>query len=127
MNHCNFCRQFGPRSGSKLFDTLIIFLKEFFEKVDFEKNQRTTKKKTGKNIPIYFKRTNSLSSLPAGDHELLPSADNLYKQFGPRKKHEKLEIVLVKHCAPNHRLVHKDGTLLILGRVTTLYMLNFLL
>ena len=50
----NFCKQFGPRSGlteswawsgSKLVDTLIVFLKEFFElKVDFEKNQRTTKK-----------------------------------------------------------------------------------
>ena len=41
-----FCKQFGPRSGptkclscsgSKLFDTLIEFLKEFFEKVDLEK------------------------------------------------------------------------------------------
>ena len=28
----------------KLFDTLLVFLKEFFEKVDFEKNQQTTKK-----------------------------------------------------------------------------------
>ena len=27
-----------------LFDTLMVFLKEFFEKVDFEKNQQTTKK-----------------------------------------------------------------------------------
>ena len=49
----NFCKQFGPRSGptkrqapsgSNLFDTLIVFLKEFVEKVDFEKNQQTTKK-----------------------------------------------------------------------------------
>ena len=49
----NFCKQFGTRSGpterltcsgSKLFDTLMVFLKEFFEKVDFEKNQQTTKK-----------------------------------------------------------------------------------
>ena len=49
----NLCKQFGPRSGptecrswsgSKLFDTLIVFLKEFFEKVDFEKNQQTTTK-----------------------------------------------------------------------------------
>ena len=40
------CKQFGPRSGptelrswsgSKPFDTLIEFLKEFFEKVNFEK------------------------------------------------------------------------------------------
>ena len=42
----NLCKQFwlrsGPTkclawSGSKLFDTLMVFLKEFFEKVDFEK------------------------------------------------------------------------------------------
>ena len=32
------------KTGSKLFDTQMVFLKEFFEKVDFEKNQRTTKK-----------------------------------------------------------------------------------
>ena len=49
----NFCKQFGPRSGptkrralsgSNLFDTQMVFLKEFFKKVDFEKNQQTTKK-----------------------------------------------------------------------------------
>ena len=49
----NFCKQFGPRSGprkrlawsgSNLFDTLMVFLEEFFEKVDFENNQQTTKK-----------------------------------------------------------------------------------
>ena len=39
----NFCKQFGPRSGlTKLFDTLMVFLKEFFKKVDFEINQQTT-------------------------------------------------------------------------------------
>ena len=52
-----FCKQFrtrsGPtkrqaQSGSKLFDTLMVFLKEFFEKVDFEKKQQTTKKKREK-------------------------------------------------------------------------------
>ena len=31
-------------SGSKPFVTLIVFLKEFFEKVDFEKSQQTTTK-----------------------------------------------------------------------------------
>ena len=36
-------------SGSKLLDTLIIFLKEFLEKVDFEKNSR--QQKTKKNYP----------------------------------------------------------------------------
>ena len=44
----NFFKQFRPRlgptesqswSGSKLFDTLIEFLKEFFEKVNFESDQ----------------------------------------------------------------------------------------
>ena len=49
----NFCKQFGPRTGptkceawslSKLFDTLTVFLKEFFEKYDIEKIQQKTKK-----------------------------------------------------------------------------------
>ena len=48
----NFCEQFGPRSGPtkcrarsefKLFDTLMVFLKEFFGKIDFEKNEQTSK------------------------------------------------------------------------------------
>ena len=38
LNADNLCKQFGPRSGSKLFDTLVVFLKEFSKKVDFEKN-----------------------------------------------------------------------------------------
>ena len=56
----NLGKHFGPRSGptkcqalsgSKLFDTLMVFLKEFFKKVDFEKkNQQTTKKKH-ENLP----------------------------------------------------------------------------
>ena len=33
----------ATESGSKLFDTMMIIMKEFFEKVDFEKNQQTTK------------------------------------------------------------------------------------
>ena len=51
----NFCKQFRPRSGqtkcrswsgSKLFDTLIVFLKELFEKVVIlkKKSQHTTTK-----------------------------------------------------------------------------------
>ena len=36
-------------SGSNLFDTQMVFLKEFFEKVDFEKNQQMTKEH--KNFP----------------------------------------------------------------------------
>ena len=48
-----FCKQFGPRSGPtesqawswpKLSDILILFQKEFFEKVNFERRQQTTKK-----------------------------------------------------------------------------------
>ena len=42
-----FVHRSGPtkrqaRSGSKLFNTLMVFLKEFFEKVDIEKHQQTT-------------------------------------------------------------------------------------
>ena len=49
----NLGKQFGPRSGqkilrawsgSKLFDILMAFLKEFFRKVNFVNNQQTTKK-----------------------------------------------------------------------------------
>ena len=41
----NLCKQFGPRSGlTELFDSLIVSLKEFFEKVNFEKSQQTTTK-----------------------------------------------------------------------------------
>ena len=56
----NICKQFGPRSGptkcrawpgSKLFDTLMVFLKEFYEKVEIEKNQQKTKKP--EKLPIY--------------------------------------------------------------------------
>ena len=49
----NICKQFGPRSGptecrsrsgSKLVDTMRVFLEEYFEKVNFEKSQQTTTK-----------------------------------------------------------------------------------
>ena len=47
----NLGKQFGPRSGPtnrrpgfKLFDILMVYLKEVFKKVNFEKNQQTTKK-----------------------------------------------------------------------------------
>ena len=56
----SLCKQFGPKSGptktkcrawsgSKLFDLLMVFLKEFCEKVDFEKNRQMTKKR--ENFP----------------------------------------------------------------------------
>ena len=34
----------GARSGSKLFDSPMVFLKEFFEKNDFEKKSAADKK-----------------------------------------------------------------------------------
>ena len=50
----NIGKQFEPRSGQTMivgpdqgpicFNILIVFLKDFFEKCDFEKNQQTTKK-----------------------------------------------------------------------------------
>ena len=40
----NLCKQFETRSGSKLFDTMVVFMKEFFEKVDFEKKSEDDKK-----------------------------------------------------------------------------------
>ena len=58
----NFCKQYGPRSGqtkcracsgSKLFDTQMVFLKEFFEKDDFEKisrRQKSIKISQGKGV-----------------------------------------------------------------------------
>ena len=65
LTHCrlvssadNLCKQFGPRSGltkcqawsgSKLFDTVVALLKEFFEKVDFEKT--ADDKKSMQNYP----------------------------------------------------------------------------
>ena len=51
----NVSKQFGPRSGPKicwalsesnLFGTQMVFQKEFFEKVDLEKNQQTTQNMT---------------------------------------------------------------------------------
>ena len=40
-----FANSFNPdQARSNLFDTLMVFMKEFFEKADFEKNQQTTKK-----------------------------------------------------------------------------------
>ena len=52
LSAADLCKEFGSKSGptkhlalsgSKLFDSLIVFLNIFFKKVDFEKNQQTTK------------------------------------------------------------------------------------
>ena len=54
----NRCKKFGPRSGptecrswsgSKLFDTWIVYLKEFFENINFEKEGADDK--SMKNYP----------------------------------------------------------------------------
>ena len=50
----NLCKQFGSRSGptksgSKLYDILMVSLNEFFVKDAFEKNQQTIKRM--KNYP----------------------------------------------------------------------------
>ena len=52
--------EIGPRSrptecwscsGTKLFDTLMVFLKEFFEKVNFAKKRQRTTTKSMKKLP----------------------------------------------------------------------------
>ena len=41
----NLCKQFGPKSGQTMtIDTLFVFLKEFFEKINFENSRQTTTK-----------------------------------------------------------------------------------
>ena len=49
----HLCKQFGPRSGPKkcracsgpkIFDTQMVLLKEFFEKVNFEKKSADDKR-----------------------------------------------------------------------------------
>ena len=49
----NLCKQFGRISGPKLFYTLIVFLKYFFEKVNFEKCHKDDNKSM-KNYPAYL-------------------------------------------------------------------------
>ena len=67
----NICKEFGPRSGltkcrawsrSKLFDTLIVFLKEFFEKVNFEK-PISRRQKSMKNYPVCKKIKQTYQSM----------------------------------------------------------------
>ena len=45
----------ADRSGSKLFDALLVFLKECFETVVFEKNQQTTKKSAKNPVDRYIR------------------------------------------------------------------------
>ena len=41
----------GPDLDPKLFDTLMVFLIEFFEKFDLKKNQQTTNKHAKYDYP----------------------------------------------------------------------------
>ena len=68
----NLCKQFGSRSGptkhwswsgSNLFDTLIVFLKEFFEKVNFGKSQQTTANSM-ENYPVCVEVRENLVNEP---------------------------------------------------------------
>ena len=65
----NFCEQFGPRSGltkyqalsgSKLFDTLMVFLR-CFENNNLKKNLQTTTK-NHEELPSNLQRSPFLSS-----------------------------------------------------------------
>ena len=40
----NFCKQFGPKLNSKPFETMIVFFKEHFEKVNVEKSSPDNKR-----------------------------------------------------------------------------------
>ena len=61
----SLCKYFGPdqarqKVGSDLFDTLLVFLNEFFEKVDFKLQQTTLKKYEGKELKA-LKSTQTLN------------------------------------------------------------------
>ena len=57
----HLCKQFGPRSGSKLYDTLIVFLKDFMKKVNIpqvstqqQKHEKlTSMQRVNKHLSFY--------------------------------------------------------------------------
>ena len=82
-------KQFGPTtgptecqswSGSKPFDTLIVFLKEFLKKLTFEESQQTT----WNTWKIITQNAKTLCLL-------VSPADNLCKQFGPKSGRTKCQ------------------------------------
>ena len=86
----NLCKQFGPRSGSrfsrsKLFDTLMVLLKEFFKKVDSENNPLTMKKHAKFTQHAKLARCNSI-------RQLIPSLQYILKT---------LNIMMVLNCLPD--------------------------
>ena len=73
------CKLFEPTSeltkcqswsGSKSFDTLIVILKEFFEKVNFEKNQQTTTKACKVLSSVFIYRNGYVSVMKETDSGL---------------------------------------------------------
>ena len=99
----NLCKQFGTRSGlmecqawsgSKLFDTLMTFLKEFLKKSWFWKYQQTTSVEMNISGVQYIQ----------DQWHILSSLVNLCKQFGARSG--------LTNCQAwsGPKLFHTDGT-----------------
>ena len=69
----------------------MVFLKEFFEKIDFEKNQQMKKKHEkfprGKRVKLLLTQSVNyvIFDLDLTLSLLVSSADNLFKKFGPRQ------------------------------------------
>ena len=49
----NLCKQFGPRSGLIVFNTRIVFLKDFLEKVNFDINSMNSVAQHNIGMKIY--------------------------------------------------------------------------
>ena len=60
----------GLITGSKLFDLLMVFLKEFFQKLNFEKNQQKAKNMKNYPVCIYFLQFQAWSSIV---YQLIPN------------------------------------------------------
>ena len=122
----NLCKQFGPRSGptkrrswsgSKLFDALMVFLKEIFEKDNYEKSADDNK--SMKNYPAWYKLINlTLILFPAEEIYMLYSlvfqiyfscmiqvAWKIVWIHGPRTS-DSLLINLPKFWQPVARIMH---------------------
>ena len=69
-------------SGSKLFDTLIIFLKEFLKKVDFEKKQQR-RKKHAKLPSMQRIKMPYLYNTRIIEHHSVVGAVSLYRKMSP--------------------------------------------
>ena len=112
----NLCKQFGSRSGptkcrawsgSKLFDTLIIFLKDFFEKIYLKKAKNKNNKK--------HRHWKGMQNYPACKELKLKSAAYskslkiLYREiFSSVLKFQLIEVLLMStHNIGFHREIRK--------------------